>query len=133
MTVVIFGDIEVALADHFAGRLAELGAVVPVVLAVPPERPKRFVRLVRVGGTQNNRVTDRPRIVGECWDVVGLGARELGALVQAIFNELAPGYVGDIWVNSVGGVGLSFSPDPATNLPRYIVPAELHITGSAAV
>lgn len=130
--MVIFGDIEIALADHLAAALAERAAGAPVFNAVPAQRPKRFVRLVRVGGSQSNLITDRPRIVAECWDVTGGGAHDLAALVRGLITAVAPGYVGEIWVDKVIDMGLSFSPDTATNLPRYLVPAELHVTGTAA-
>lgn len=129
--MVIFADIETALADHLAGELAERDVNVPVVIGVPAQRPTRFVRLVRVGGTRSNLITDRPRVVAECWDTTGTGAADLAALVRALITGLAPGYVSDIWVDKVIDMGISFSPDPDTNLPRYLVPAELHVTGTA--
>lgn len=129
--MVIFDDIEVALADYLGGVLDDRGAAAPVVIGVPAQRPKRFVRLVRVGGSQSNLVIDRPRIVAECWDSTGVGAAELAALVRAILSAMAPGYVSGIWIDKVIDGGLSFSPDPATNLPRYLVPAELHVLGAA--
>lgn len=129
--MVIFDDIEVALADHLTAVLVERADDAVVVIGVPAQRPKRFVRLVRVGGSQSNLITDRPRIAAECWDVTGVGAAELSALVRAIFSGMAPGYVSTIWVDKVIDMGCSFSPDPATNLPRYVVPVELHVCGTA--
>ena len=131
MKPVIFGDIEVALADHLASGLADRGVVVPVQMDVPNPRPDRFVRLVRVGGTQSNLVTDRPRIVLECWDTLGIGASELACLVRALVSAPAPGYMSGIWVDKVIDMGMAYSPDPGTNLPRYLVTAELHVMGAA--
>lgn len=128
--MVIFADIEVAVAEHLGAVLDDRDAAAPVVIGVPSVRPKRFVRVVRVGGSQTNLITDRPRIVAECWDTTGVGAAELGALVRAIVTTMAPGYVSGIWVNKVVDMGLSFSPDPDTNLPRYLVPAELYVNGA---
>lgn len=129
--MVIFADIEVALADHLNSVLDDRGAAAPVVIGVPAQRPKRFVRLVRVGGSQSNLITDRPRIAAECWDTSGVGAAELAALVRAIFSGMAPGYVSGVWVDRVVDLGMSYSPDPDTGLPRYVVPAELHVLGAA--
>lgn len=129
--MVIFDDIEVALADHLYTALEARDVDVPVVIGVPSVRPKRFVRLVRVGGSQSNLVTDRPRIAAECWDTTGVGAAELAALVRAIFSGMAPGYVSGIWIDKVIDLGMSYSADPDTNLPRYVVPAELHVLGAA--
>ncbi|WP_327100063.1 hypothetical protein OIE68_15565 [Nocardia vinacea] len=128
---VIFGDIEVALADHLAAVLADRGVSVPVVNAVPAERPTRFVRVARIGGLTGNLVTDRPRVVAECNDTLGTGAHDLGALVRALIGAIAPGYVGSVWVDKVKDLGLISSPDPDTNTPRYIVTAELFTTGTA--
>lgn len=130
--MVFFADAETAVADHLAAALDDHGVAVPVVIGVPVLRPKRFVRLVRVGGTQSNLCTDRPRFVAECWDITGVGAADLAGLVRAIFSTMAPGYVSGIWVDKVIDQGLSFSPDPDTNLPRYVVPAELHVRGAAS-
>ena len=131
MQPVVFADIEAALADHLAAALAARGVTVPVQLDVPNPRPTRFVRLVRVGGTKSNLITDRPRIVLECWDALGTGASDLAALVRALVTALAPGNMSGIWVDKVIDMGMVYRPDPGTNLPRYLVTAELHVKGAA--
>lgn len=131
MAAVLFSDIEVALADYLAAALADRSVTLPVQMEVPNPRPDRFVRLVRVGGTQSNLVTDRPRIVFECWDTLGVGAANLAGLVRALVSAPVPGYVSGVWVDKVIDMGLAFSPDPDTNLPRYLVTAELHVIGAA--
>ena len=128
---VIFGDIEVALADHLAEALAARDDSAAVVNAVPAERPSRFVRVARIGGMSGNLITDRPRVVAECHAPIGVDAAELAALVRALIGATAPGYVGPVWVDKVKDLGMYSSPDPDTNSPRYIVTAELFTTGSA--
>ncbi|SNY84037.1 hypothetical protein SAMN04244553_3590 [Nocardia amikacinitolerans] len=126
---ISFADIEIALANHLTTELAARNVLVPVVIAVPSTRPKRFVRLVRVGGSTSNLVTDRPRIVAECWDSIGAGAADLARIVRALIRATAPGYIGPVWVNKVIDLGIAFIPDPDTNTPRYLVSAELHVRG----
>lgn len=128
MDPIVFGDLEVALADHLTTALAERDADAPVFNAVPAQRPKRFVRLAHVGGTQSNLITDRPRIVAECWDTVGVYASDLARLVRALITSVAPGYIGGIWVDKVIDMGVSFSP--IGDLPRYLVVGEFHVAGT---
>jgi hypothetical protein len=123
---VVFGLIEVALADHLAALMA-----VPVFNNVPHTRPPEYVLLLRVGGSLSNRVTDRPRIVAECCAELGTTAADLASVVRARIGAVAPGYVGGIWVDKVIDMGVVYSPDPGTNSPRYLVTAELHVTGAA--
>lgn len=129
MKAVGFAPIEIHLAPKLAAALTARGTTVPVVLAVPAMRPPRFVRLVRVGGSTSNPVTDRPRIIAECWDTSGLGAANLATLVRAELGATEATKVGPAWVEKVVDVGLAFIPDPDTNLPRYLVTAELHVRG----
>jgi hypothetical protein len=128
-TPIAFDDIEVALADHLASELAARGISAPVRIEVPATRPAEFVRLTRVGGSRSNLITDRPRIVAECWSELGIAAAALASTVRALINAVAPGYAGAVWVDRVVDVGMSFLPDPDTGIPRYVVTAELHIRG----
>lgn len=129
-TPIAFGDIEVALADHLASALAARGIVVPVVIEIPAPRPPRFVRVTRPGGSQSNLVTDRPRVVAECWDEIGTGAADLAKVVRALLGAVAPGYVEGIWVDKTIDMGLAFLPHPRyPDIPRYLVTKELHVRG----
>lgn len=131
MKPVVFGATEMALAGHLSAALAARGITIPVVNGVPHERPPRYVLVVRIGGSQSNLITDRPRIVAEVCDTHGPDAADLAAIVRALIGAIAPGWIGDIWVDKVVDLGLVFSPDPDTNDPRYLVTAELHVTGAA--
>lgn len=125
MIPVAFGPVEVALADHL-GTLLD----VPVFNGVPHARPPSYVLVLRVGGAQSNLITDRPRIVTECCAQNGTAAADLASTVRAYIGAIAPGYIGDIWVDKTVDVGMVFSPDPDTNQPRYLVTAELHVRGA---
>lgn len=130
MMPVVFGAAEMALADHLNTALPVHGMTVPVVNSVPHDRPSRYVLIIRIGGSQSNLITDRPRIVAECCDEHGPDAAELAALVRALIGAIAPGQMAGFWVDKVVDLGLVYSPDPDTNLPRYLVTTELHVTGT---
>ncbi|WP_052372589.1 hypothetical protein [Nocardia otitidiscaviarum] len=130
MNPVMFPVVEMAVADHLATALAARGMAVPVVNGVPHERPSRYVLVLRIGGTQSNLITDRPRIVAECCDQSGPDAAELAATVRALLGAIAPGSIGGIWVDRVLDMGLVYSPDPDTNDPRYVITCELHVRGA---
>lgn len=130
MNPIVFGVVETALADHLTTALAAHDIDIPVVNNVPHQRPPRYVLVLRIGGSQSNLVTDRPRLVAECCDISGTGAANLGATVRALIGAIAPGQLGGIWVDKVIDLGLVYSPDPDTNLPRYVVTCELHVRGA---
>lgn len=130
MEVVVFGDIEVALADHLAAVLAERNADAPVFVKVPTVRPTRYVRVRRVGGPQINRETDKPRVVFECCDALGTDAHDLAALVRGLIKAATPGYIGALWVSDIIDPTLSEDADPVTGSPRYLVTTELLVTGT---
>lgn len=128
---ITFPAVELPLVDRLAADYAEHDVLVPVVVEVPAERPKRFVRLVRIGGTPVDILNDRPRIAVEYWDVLGTGAAELASLGRALVNALGPGSVGTVWIDRVRDMGLSYQPDPDTRTPRYVSYHELYVPGAA--
>ncbi len=128
---VEFPDVEAALVSYLKVTLAERGDTAKVATKVPNPRPARLVRLVRAGGLQRDRATDRPRVVLECWEATEPAAAALAKRVRAMIAGAAPGYVGGVWCDQVDDAGLAFSPDPDTATPRYLITAELHVTGSA--
>ena len=73
--VIVFPSVEKVL-------VAALNAVldVPVSTKVPAQRPPSFVRLVRVGGSRPNLVTDRSIVTFECWATDEPAAERQGAL-----------------------------------------------------
>ncbi|MET7752310.1 MULTISPECIES: hypothetical protein [Actinomycetes] len=131
MVAVIFPDIETEICGWLGQQLRDRGDTARVVTKVPTTRPARFVRLVRAGGTQRDLITDRPRIVFECWDSAGdIAASDLARLVRALVTGAAPGWIGTAWCDKAVDAGMAFLPDLASGTPRYLVTIELHITGS---
>lgn len=99
----------------------KLGAI-PVSTKVPKVRPSVFVRVSRSGGAASSRVLDQPILTVEAW---GDSAHELiRECREALFNEytLMPLVRG---VEEVSGP--YFSPDPASNVDRYICNVQLQV------
>lgn len=129
---VLFPVIEVALADWLAAALGDRDIEVPVLNEVPtPTQLSTYVLILRIGGARSNLLTDTARIVAECCDRYGQAAAELAGIVRALLDAAAPGYVGDIWVDRVRDLGMVYSPDPDTHMPRYLLTKELHVQGTA--
>jgi hypothetical protein len=129
-TPVVFEPIEIALADWLTTALAARDITVPVVNAVPNNpRPPSYVLVLRPGGAQSNLITDQPRIIAEAVAEYGSAAADLAKVVRALISAAAPGYISDIWIDSVRDLGMTFSPDPDTNAPRYLINKELYVRG----
>jgi len=127
---VSFGVVEMAVADHLSAKLSERGDSTPVFNEVPHQRPARFVLVLRIGGAESNLITDSPRLVAECHDPYGPAAANLADTVRALIKASAPGWAGGMWVDRANISSVVYSPDPATNTPRYLVYAELRTRGS---
>lgn len=126
-----FPDIESALVPWLRDQLVARGDTVRVGTKMPTNRPPRMVRVVpRLGGTQRDLKTDRPRLVIECHDTDEIGAANLARTVRALIGSAAGGWIGDVWCDQVDDGGLAASDDPDTGTPRYLITVELHVTGS---
>ncbi|WP_336086206.1 hypothetical protein [Nocardia sp. SSK8] len=137
---VVFADIEEALVDYLSAELADLADTAAVVTRIPDPRPARMVRVARndrkarldVEDREGRRgahlAFDRPRIVVECTDDAG-SAAILAANVRAIVTSLAPGYIGEIWCDSVEDAGGENDTDPQTDAPRYTAIFDLIVRG----
>jgi len=133
-TPVVFAPIVIALADHLAAQLVARGIPVPVVNSVPrTNRPPRYVLVLQPGGGQANLKTDQPRTVIEVVDESGIAAADLTSVVRALVTAVAPGYVGEIWVDRTRHISQVYSPDPDTNAPRFLITTELWCAGKPLI
>lgn len=57
-------------------------ADVRVATKVPNPRPKKLVRISRIGGSRSNPVTDQATLLFECWSGSDIEAEELANLVS---------------------------------------------------
>lgn len=129
---VVFAAVEIALADYLVTGLAERDVEVAVVNELPAANQlTRYVLVLRIGGGLSNLITDSPRVTIECVAEYGSAAAELAGLVRALVDAAAPGYLGAVWVDQIRDLGMSYSPDPDTNAPRYLIQKELLLKGAA--
>lgn len=108
-----FADAE-ALAVAF---LKTVVAPVKVATKVPNPRPALFVRAYRTGGAAVNRVLEEAQITVDAEAPDTVAAFDLASKCrEAFLND----YSQMPLVRSANEVGgLYYSPDPATNIPRY--------------
>lgn len=120
--VIVFPDAEAVLV---AALKPVLG--VPVVTRVPVTRPPSFVRLVRVGGSEPNLITDRATVVFECWAENAPDASDLASLTRGHVKALVP----DSFRRYRLIAGPQSFPDPASETPRYQFTVQLDQRGYA--
>ncbi|QLY30836.1 hypothetical protein [Nocardia huaxiensis] len=135
-----FSDIEKSLVDFLVVQMSASSDTAQVVTRIPDVRPKRMVRVSRndrkaridvedrEGRRGSQLILDRPRVVFECTDDAG-NAAGLAALVRAIVNAAAPGYIGTVWCDHVEDAGEENDTDPVTAAPRYTIVTDLIVRG----
>lgn len=122
---IVFPVVEKLLVAYLAPL-----AGVPVTVRVPNPRPASFVKLVRVGGTRRDRITDEPMVVFQCWADTESNAAKLGARIQAHVFALEQTGTPDGYVRSVHEIGgLQYFPDPESGQPTYQFTAQLQTRG----
>lgn len=102
------------------------------VTTIPSTRPPRFVRTIRTGGFLRDPVTDVARLTFECWNSEGkIQAERDAQVVREALLQLPGRLLGDgIKVHRVTEVaGPTDSPDPDSNIPRYVLTHEVHVRG----
>lgn len=109
MTAPVFIDAEAAIIDHLAATVP-----VPVVGRVPRDRPAQFVRVERLGGARQTRVTDAASVAVEAWAGTDTAAAQLLNTVRAHLTDLEGALFG---VTEYGGP--TRLPDPDSNMSRY--------------
>jgi hypothetical protein len=109
MTETLFRDAEAVIIEHLDTALT-----VPVAGRVPDPRPPRFVRVERLGGGRETRVSDAARVAVEAWAATDADAAVLlNTARQALFD--AEGTL--FGVDEYGGP--TRLPDPYSNMSRY--------------
>lgn len=127
--VVVMPDAVAVVAGYLRGALKAAGSPVPVVSRIPSPRPPAFVRVQRVGGTQQTAVSDRPRLDIHCWAESESSASDLAALSRALVNAI-PGIRGGVTVYQVQEVGgPMWLPDDQTSTARFAFAVEVHMRG----
>jgi hypothetical protein len=111
LTQVVFPDATKTVIDYLSSVLGGT----TVCGRVPNARPTEFVRVERVGGPRETRVSEAARFVVEAWAATDGRAAEL-------LND-ARGHLFDLDTGVLFGVdeygGPTRLPDPTTNMCRY--------------
>lgn len=116
-----FIDIE----EHARALLESVLDGVPVATLVPKDRPERFVRVWRNGGTAMNRAVDRPLITVEAWAPTSPAA---SSLARACRHALLDASRAMPIVRRVVEIsGPYSSPDPESRTPRYRFSVQLTV------
>lgn len=121
-------------AVNLVNAFTEASTGVTCVTKVPRDRPKRFIRTVRVGGFRRDVVTDVARIVFECWNTSSTAAERDAQMVRDLFYRArgttfrAEGQ--SYKVHGVDEVAApADNPDPDTTASRYTLTLEIHLRG----
>lgn len=102
-----------------------------IVTKIPPDRPSRFVRTIRTGGTISNPVTDVARLTFECWAERKSDAHGDAQTVRAALLALRGKITSGVKVHYVSEVSApADSPDPDSRTPRYVFTHEVHLRGT---
>lgn len=100
------------------------------VTEVPATRPPRFVRTIRTGGFRRDPITDVARLTFECWNTSKVEAERDAQAVRAALEALRGTTLNGIKVHLIDEIaGPQDSPDPSTDVPRYVMTHELHLRG----
>ncbi|WP_225987200.1 hypothetical protein [Streptomyces spectabilis] len=129
--VVVMPDAVAVVTGYLRGALKAHGQPVPVVSRIPTPRPPAFVRVQRIGGTQQTPVSDRPRLDIHCWAESESAAHDLAALSRALLGDI-PGVRGGVTVYRLSEVGgPMWLPDDKTSAARFAFAVEIHMRGRA--
>lgn len=124
---IAFPDAEALAITHLKPLLG-----VTVSTRVPSPRPETFVRVVRVGGTRRDLISDRPMLVFECWAASSTAASDLARRARAYVGALPGQSVNGVWVYRVDEIaGPQSFPDPVSGSPRYQFTVQVALRGEA--
>lgn len=93
----------------------------PVSTKVPAQRPAKFVRVTRTGGTMRSVSHDDARVTVECWADNSVEAADLARTAEKHLCAMdVPG--GHVPQGPPGWVGRpAYLEDPITGIPRYVM------------
>lgn len=110
MTATVFPDATTSVIAYLSGKITSI----PVVGLVPNPRPEKFIRVERLGGPRETRVSEAARIAVEAW-----AKKEDDA---ALLLNQARSWLFDVEGNLFGADeygGPVRLPDPTTDMARY--------------
>ena len=116
-------------AERVALTILRDGQAAPVFVTPPMSRPKRYIRLSRVGGVFQNRVTDSAMITVSAYASDPAEAADLANECRQLFINSRGRHAGGVWVRWWQEVsGPAHYPDPDVALTRYQFTGELRLS-----
>ena len=121
MDVSLFPDAPERIAGAIQdAHRAAFGSTLETVNRVPNPRPAEFVRVMLVGGSRRDPVTDVPTLAVEAWADTRTRAAELAQEVRSVLYALEGAVLGDFSVQDVAEfAGPGDLPDPDSGQQRY--------------
>lgn len=122
MTLRLLVDAEL-LAVNYLRATAEVAAIAGsrIYTEIPPTPTYPLVRVTRIGGVPTIRQhLDVARLQIDVWGQTKFQARTLAATVQAAMWAAVGSHAEGVVANVEDDLGLSWSPDPDTDQPRYV-------------
>lgn len=121
MYVALFPDDAERIADAIQVRhRATFASQLVTTNRIPNPRPAEFVRVLGVGGTRRDRVTDVPTLAVEAWAASRSRAAALAQEVRAIVHSLEGAtFAGYTVQDVVEFAGPGDLPDPLSDQSRF--------------
>lgn len=135
MWVALFPDAPERVADAIQARhRATFGSQLVTTNRTPNPRPSEFVKVILVGGTRRDQVTDVPTLAVEAWSSsrsrAGALAQEVRAVIHSLEGATFAGYTFGEVAEFAGPGDL---PDPLSDQSRYTATYAVSIRSEIAV
>ena len=133
--IALFPDAAERIADAIQVRhRATFGSALVTTNRTPSPRPAEFVKVILVGGTQRDRVTDVPTLAVEAWAATRSRAAALAQEVRAVIASLEGATFAGYTVQDVAEfAGPGDLPDPLSDQSRYTATYAVTIRSEIAV
>jgi hypothetical protein len=130
----ILGDVELLAVEWLKAQAAIVAEVDARVYTALPHKPAfPAIRLFRVGGfLPIEQHLDVPRLQVEAFALSRYDARIVAATAQAALHAMTGVHAEGVVTAVLDGTGLTWSPDPPTNRPRYLFDVLVYIHPSPA-
>jgi len=90
--VIVFPDSETLVVRYLNNAFNTYGGYTSPTLKaytkVPKSRPNRFVKVLRVGGTNSSLVQDKPTLAIESWSTDAMEASAIAQLVRGLIHAI---------------------------------------------
>ena len=132
--VILFPDVITIVASYLRAQLPSYGYTgIHVGARVPEERPARFVRVDRVGGSRPNLVTDAATVLIESWAADEPAAHALAQKCRALVHAMQGTVQSGVPIGRVDEFAAPATlPDPTSDQARATQTLQVNLRGTAA-